>query len=176
MSPLEVPEPVNQLMKDLRAKGFLIDSFFFFFPKSWYSNMTAYFAFSDYVANRFWIQCISFSTPADNLESPEIPVFFTPSIKIKKTTDHSLPSTQATAEPESPEIPAFQTPYLKQFVSAKKVKRKLTIGVNRPRVEVQSLFSFTDFHPPPPTAVFSNSVFLSPSGGQPISLRLIRCS
>lgn len=77
ISPLEVPEPVNQLMKDLQAK-------------------------------------------AENLESPEPPVFLTPSIKIKKTKNHCLPSTQTTADPESPELPVLQTPYLKQFVSSKK--------------------------------------------------------
>ncbi|XP_075887018.1 SKA complex subunit 3 [Nelusetta ayraudi] len=77
ISPLEVPDPVNQLMKDLQAK-------------------------------------------AENLESPEPPVFLTPSIKIKKTKNHCLPSTQTPADPESPELPVLQTPYLKQFVSSKK--------------------------------------------------------
>lgn len=77
LSPVEVPEPVNQLMKDLQAK-------------------------------------------AENLESPETPVFLTPGFKIKKTIDPCLPSTKFTADPESPEIPVLQTPYLKQCVSSKK--------------------------------------------------------
>uniref|UniRef100_A0A8C4EST8 Spindle and kinetochore associated complex subunit 3 n=1 Tax=Dicentrarchus labrax TaxID=13489 RepID=A0A8C4EST8_DICLA len=67
---------------------------------------------------------------ADNLESPEPPVFCTPGFKIKKTNGQCSPPAQGNDDPESPgrpgnlpttpEVPAFQTPYMNRLVSNKK--------------------------------------------------------
>ncbi|KAG7240387.1 hypothetical protein INR49_026958 [Caranx melampygus] len=67
---------------------------------------------------------------AENLESPEPPVFCTPGFKIKKTNGPCTPAAQSRDDPESPdrpgnlaatpEVPAFQTPYLNRLVSTKK--------------------------------------------------------
>ncbi|XP_040913390.1 spindle and kinetochore-associated protein 3 isoform X2 [Toxotes jaculatrix] len=72
----------------------------------------------------------SLQTKAENLESPEPPVFCTPGFKIKKTNGHCSPPAQGSGDPESPthpgilpttpEVPAFQTPYVNRLVSTKK--------------------------------------------------------
>lgn len=72
---------------------------------------------------------------ADNLESPEPPVFCTPGFKIKKAKSQCSPPAQSSGDPESPgqprdvpttpEMPAFQTPYLKHLVSTKKVSKNV---------------------------------------------------
>ncbi|XP_035031414.1 spindle and kinetochore-associated protein 3 isoform X1 [Hippoglossus stenolepis] len=75
----------------------------------------------------------SLQTKAENLESPELPVFCTQGFKIKKTnkpTANCSPAASGRGDPESPtrlgplcttpEVPAFQTPYLSRLVSTKK--------------------------------------------------------
>ncbi|XP_062259164.1 spindle and kinetochore-associated protein 3 isoform X2 [Platichthys flesus] len=75
----------------------------------------------------------SLQTKAENLESPELPVFSTQGFKIKKTnkpTANCSPTAHGSGDPESPtrpgplcttpEVPAFQTPYLSRLVSTKK--------------------------------------------------------
>ncbi|XP_060944771.1 spindle and kinetochore-associated protein 3 isoform X1 [Limanda limanda] len=75
----------------------------------------------------------SLQTKAENLESPELPVFCTQGFKIKKTnkpTANCSPAAPGGGDPESPtrpgplcttpEVPAFQTPYLSRLVSTKK--------------------------------------------------------
>ncbi|XP_029314919.1 SKA complex subunit 3 [Cottoperca gobio] len=76
----------------------------------------------------------SLHTQAQNLESPEPPVFCTPGFKIKKTNGHCSPNAQNNGDPESPghlgnlpttpEVPAFQTPYVNRMVSTKKSARQ----------------------------------------------------
>ncbi|XP_031171968.1 spindle and kinetochore-associated protein 3 isoform X2 [Sander lucioperca] len=76
----------------------------------------------------------SLHTKAQNLESPETPVFCTPGFKIKKTNGHRSPLEQSNGDPESPdrlknlpttpEIPAFKTPYVNRLVSNKKSARQ----------------------------------------------------
>ncbi|XP_073329822.1 SKA complex subunit 3 [Pagrus major] len=64
----------------------------------------------------------------DNMESPELPVFCTPGLKIKKTNGHCSPPTQGNGDPEpstsnqptTPDVPVFQTPYVNRMVSTKK--------------------------------------------------------
>ncbi|KAE8299751.1 Spindle and kinetochore-associated protein 3 [Larimichthys crocea] len=53
----------------------------------------------------------SLQAKADNLKSPEPPVFCTPGFKIRKTNETC---------PTTPEVPAFQTPYVNRLVSNKK--------------------------------------------------------
>ncbi|XP_041662486.1 spindle and kinetochore-associated protein 3 [Cheilinus undulatus] len=72
----------------------------------------------------------SLQTQVNKLESPELPVFCTPGLKIKKTKAHCTPDAQASVDPASPdhpenlpstpEVPAFQTPYMNRLVSTKK--------------------------------------------------------
>ncbi|XP_067460431.1 spindle and kinetochore-associated protein 3 isoform X1 [Thunnus thynnus] len=76
----------------------------------------------------------SLQTKADNLDSPEPPVFCTPGFKIKKTNAHCTPSAQGGSDPESPgcpgnlpttpEVPEFKTPYVNRLVSTKKSARQ----------------------------------------------------
>ncbi|XP_035533070.1 spindle and kinetochore-associated protein 3 [Morone saxatilis] len=76
----------------------------------------------------------SLQAKADNLESPEPPVFCTPGFKIKKTNGQCSPPAQGNGDPESPgrpgnlpttpEVPAFQTPYMNRLVSNKKSARQ----------------------------------------------------
>ncbi|XP_044073316.1 spindle and kinetochore-associated protein 3 isoform X2 [Siniperca chuatsi] len=73
-------------------------------------------------------------TKANNVESPEPPVFCTPGFKIKKTNSHCALPAQGNGDPESPgcpgnlpstpEVPAFQTPYVNRLVSTKKSARQ----------------------------------------------------
>ncbi|KAM7406912.1 hypothetical protein PAMA_002892 [Pampus argenteus] len=73
-------------------------------------------------------------TKADNLESPEPPVFCTPGFKLKKTNGHCTPSAQRDSDPEfpgcpgnmptTPEVPSFKTPYMNRLVSTKKSARQ----------------------------------------------------
>ena len=72
----------------------------------------------------------------DNLESPELPVFCTPGLKIKKTNVHCSPPTQGNGDhkpstsnqPTTPEVPVFQTPYVNRMVSTKKVQSMCARG------------------------------------------------
>ncbi|KAM9347785.1 SKA complex subunit 3 [Symphorus nematophorus] len=76
----------------------------------------------------------SLQAKADNMESPEPPVFCAPGFKIKKTNSHCSPPAQVNGDPESPgqpgnlnttpEVPAFQTPYVNRLVSTKKSARQ----------------------------------------------------
>lgn len=83
--------------------------------------------------------CDSPLPSAEDLESPEPPVFCTPGFKIKKSNGHCTPAAQGGDDPESPdrpgnlaatpEVPAFQTPYLSRLVSTKKVQKTFSEDV-----------------------------------------------
>ncbi|XP_045910916.1 spindle and kinetochore-associated protein 3 [Micropterus dolomieu] len=66
----------------------------------------------------------SLQRKANNLESPEPPVFCTPGFKIKKTNGHCNGEPESPSCPDNvpstPEVPAFQTPYVNRLVSTKK--------------------------------------------------------
>ncbi|XP_054471600.1 spindle and kinetochore-associated protein 3 [Anoplopoma fimbria] len=73
-------------------------------------------------------------TKAQDLVSPEPPVFCTPGFKIKKTNGHCSPPAQSNADPESPgrpgnlpttpEVPVFQTPYMNRLATSRKSARQ----------------------------------------------------
>ncbi|XP_074551041.1 SKA complex subunit 3 [Halichoeres trimaculatus] len=72
----------------------------------------------------------SLQTKANKLESPELPVFCTLGLKIKKPSINCTPQAQGSNDPgpstppetlpTTPEVPAFQTPYMSRLVSNKK--------------------------------------------------------
>ncbi|KAK2840154.1 hypothetical protein Q5P01_013894 [Channa striata] len=88
---------------------------------------------------------------ADNLESPELPVFCTPGFKIKKPKSHCSSPAQGNSDPEShgcpvnlpstPEAPAFQTPYVNRLVSTKKSARQ-TEPINMETEDDSHTFEF----------------------------------
>ncbi|KAM6978597.1 SKA complex subunit 3 [Tautogolabrus adspersus] len=76
----------------------------------------------------------SLQTQVNKFESPEMPVFCTPGLKIKKANGPCATPAQGNTDQESPihpnilpttpEVPAFQTPYMNRLVSTKKSARQ----------------------------------------------------
>ncbi|XP_068590413.1 spindle and kinetochore-associated protein 3 [Cebidichthys violaceus] len=72
---------------------------------------------------------------AQDLVSPEPPVFYTPGFKIRKTNGRRSQPAQGDGDPESPpgqpgnlpstpEVPAFQTPYMNRMATSRNSARK----------------------------------------------------
>uniref|UniRef100_A0A671UEE6 Spindle and kinetochore associated complex subunit 3 n=1 Tax=Sparus aurata TaxID=8175 RepID=A0A671UEE6_SPAAU len=107
-----------------------------------------------------------------NLESPELPVFCTPGLKIKKTNVHCSPPTRGNGDqepstsnqPTTPEVPVFQTPYVNRMVSTKKTSpRNRTINSKRSweyDVPEMSMLGVEDQMPEMPKLEFKSSKML----------------
>ncbi|XP_076603784.1 SKA complex subunit 3 [Chaetodon auriga] len=75
----------------------------------------------------------SLQAKADNLKSPDSPVFCTPGFKIKKTNGHCSPPVQLNGDPESSSCPrnllttpeVFETTYMNQLISTTKGRDKM---------------------------------------------------
>ncbi|XP_034417661.1 spindle and kinetochore-associated protein 3 [Cyclopterus lumpus] len=88
-------------------------------------------------------------TKAQNLESPEPPVFYTPGFKIKKPNRDRSPPAQSDGDPEfpdrhgnlpaTPEAPVFQTPSM---------NRMATSGKNAPQPEPIDMDAEAHLHSP----------------------------
>ncbi|XP_069569484.1 SKA complex subunit 3 [Brachyistius frenatus] len=81
----------------------------------------------------------SLQTKAEELESPEQPVFCTPGFKIRKTNGQCSPPAQGNGDPEfpghpgnlltTPPVPAFKTPYMNRLVSTKSARQTEPIAM-----------------------------------------------
>uniref|UniRef100_A0A8C2ZR49 Spindle and kinetochore-associated protein 3 n=1 Tax=Cyclopterus lumpus TaxID=8103 RepID=A0A8C2ZR49_CYCLU len=121
-------------------------------------NISRYLARKDilmfYISLFFW-------PPAQNLESPEPPVFYTPGFKIKKPNRDRSPPAQSDGDPEfpdrhgnlpaTPEAPVFQTPSMNRMATSGKVRTfNVCLFISSSRLNEQSFLHVCSQNAPQP--------------------------
>uniref|UniRef100_A0A8C2ZR40 Spindle and kinetochore-associated protein 3 n=1 Tax=Cyclopterus lumpus TaxID=8103 RepID=A0A8C2ZR40_CYCLU len=110
-----------------------------------------------YISLFFW-------PPAQNLESPEPPVFYTPGFKIKKPNRDRSPPAQSDGDPEfpdrhgnlpaTPEAPVFQTPSMNRMATSGKVRTfNVCLFISSSRLNEQSFLHVCSQNAPQPEPI-----------------------